>query len=79
MEPWVVDAICKGISPHPLQRGGRCVASFADDAYAKLRSHREEEIAATALLLASPMAGGYMNGQILLLDGGFLLVNPGNM
>jgi len=35
-----------------------------------------EELAAAALYLASPFAGGYTNGDILLLEGGFLTVNP---
>ncbi|KAG8849700.1 hypothetical protein FRC20_002245 [Serendipita sp. 405] len=42
------------------------------------RAGTEGEMAATAMFLASPVAGGYTNGQILLLDGGFLLVNPGS-
>ncbi|PVF95218.1 NAD(P)-binding protein [Serendipita vermifera] len=42
------------------------------------RGGREEEIGAAALLLGSPSAGGYINGQILGVEGGFLLVNPGS-
>jgi hypothetical protein len=42
------------------------------------RCSREEEIGAAALLLGSPSAGGYINGQILGVEGGFLLVNPGS-
>jgi NAD(P)-dependent dehydrogenase (short-subunit alcohol dehydrogenase family) len=40
-----------------------------------LYSSSEEEIAATALFLASPGAG-YITGQELVMDGGYLAVNP---
>ena len=40
-----------------------------------VRSSREEEMAATALYLAS-RAGGYVNGQEWVVDGGYLAVNP---
>ncbi len=37
--------------------------------------YREEEMAATAIYLASD-ASGFMNGQSMLIDGGLTLVNP---
>ena len=36
---------------------------------------REEEMAATVLYMASP-AGCFLNGQEIIIDGGFLMVNP---
>ncbi|KAH7092845.1 short-chain dehydrogenase [Auriculariales sp. MPI-PUGE-AT-0066] len=39
------------------------------------RDGAESEMAATALYLASP-AGGYMNGQTMVIDGGFIATNP---
>ena len=37
--------------------------------------HRHAEMAGTAVFLASP-AAGYMNGQEIVIDGGYIAVNP---
>lgn len=39
------------------------------------RAGTGEEMAGTAVYLASP-AGGYMNGQEIVIDGGYVAVNP---
>jgi NAD(P)-dependent dehydrogenase (short-subunit alcohol dehydrogenase family) len=36
---------------------------------------REEEMAGTAVYLAS-RAGGYVNGHEIVVDGGYIAVNP---
>jgi enoyl-[acyl-carrier-protein] reductase (NADH) len=42
----------------------------------KFINYREEEIGGTCVYLVSP-AGYYTNGQVISVDGGHSLVNPG--
>ncbi|PBK75143.1 NAD(P)-binding protein [Armillaria solidipes] len=58
------------ITPEEVDRIGKGVLPVP-----ARRAGKGEEMAGTAVYLASP-AGGYMNGQELVIDGGYLAVNP---
>ncbi|CCA74515.1 related to NAD(P)H-dependent oxidoreductase [Serendipita indica DSM 11827] len=85
-KPVRVNAIAPGPFPTEMtEHQGQTFGAYVADMIGKgihphpaRRGGTEEEIAGAALLLASPVAGGYINGHIMLVDGGFLLVNPGS-
>ena len=74
--PDKVNQVGKGILPVPAGRAGTCVflaaslaGHFADECYSG------QELAGTVIYLVSP-AGCYTNGQDIIVDGGYTLVNP---
>ncbi|KAJ4482272.1 hypothetical protein J3R30DRAFT_3681497 [Lentinula aciculospora] len=71
-----VDIIGKGIMPVPAKRDGRRVPQLKSSGeFQRLYSSSADEMAGTAVYLASK-AGSYMNGQELIIDGGYCAVNP---
>jgi len=47
----------------------------SDKVQGRLFAYRGQEMAGTVVYLAS-RAGGYVNGQEIVIDGGYLAVNP---
>lgn len=75
--PEDVDKIGKGVLPVPAKRAGTCVSfphlliSLFEPNYFS----SGQEMGGTAVYLAS-RAGGYVNGQEIVIDGGYVAVNP---
>lgn len=63
------------LRPLPAGRDGSYVAARSSAARLLLTDTSDAEMAATALYLASP-AGAYMNGQTMVIDGGYIATNP---
>jgi NAD(P)-dependent dehydrogenase (short-subunit alcohol dehydrogenase family) len=74
-----VNSAGKGIQPIPAKRAGTSVFLYVIMAWKLLTVraslHRAQEMAGTAVYLAS-LAGCYTNGQEIVIDGGYLMVNP---
>lgn len=77
--PEDTDKVGKGIQPVPAKRPGRYVIFSSRTRNCHSDTHcmiySIEEMAGTAVYLAS-RAGGYLNGQEIIIDGGYIAVNP---
>jgi len=78
--PEDVDKIAKGVLPVPAKRAGTCV--FFPHLFTSLfipsYLFSGQEMGGTAVYLAS-RAGGYVNGQEIVIDGGYVAVNPSSV
>ena len=75
--PEDVDKIGKGVLPVPAKRAGTC-GSFLHlliSLFETSHFFSGQEMGGTAVYLAS-RAGGYVNGQEIVIDGGYVAVNP---
>ena len=74
--PEDTDKVGKGIQPVPAKRPGRYIC-FQPKLTRRCSPYvySIEEMAGTAVYLASK-AGGYLNGQEIIIDGGYIAVNP---
>jgi NAD(P)-dependent dehydrogenase (short-subunit alcohol dehydrogenase family) len=76
LRPEDTDKVGKGIQPVPAKRPGRYVFFPAGTVTAMFTGvYSIEEMAGTAVYLSS-RAGGYLNGQEIIIDGGYVAVNP---
>ena len=73
--PDLVDVVGKTIVPVPTRRSGKSVDCSARFGVYLIVFFRAEEVAGTVIYLASP-AGCFTNGQEIVIDGGYLAVNP---
>lgn len=72
-----VDKIGKGVLPVPAKRAGTCVSflHLLISLFETSHFFSGQEMGGTAVYLAS-RAGGYVNGQEIVIDGGYVAVNP---
>jgi NAD(P)-dependent dehydrogenase (short-subunit alcohol dehydrogenase family) len=77
--PDLVDKVGKGLIPLPSKRAGTWV--LLPNLYTDIETitiFSGQEMAGTVVYLAS-RAGGYTNGQELIIDGGYCAVNPASV